>query len=265
MSDSKTTDFAYLGLSKEVLLELENAQVVKSYQYAPTGKRLAMINHKDTGDVSSYYGYNPHTDVEMLYKPDGSVEGTYGYTAYGKEDKAATTGVDDPDPADNPDPNYDPDDPVNDYRYSAKRWDPSTKSYDMGFRDYSPGLNRFTTLDMYNGALADMSLTTDPWTNNRYAFTGGNPISNVELDGYIFPLVAAGIALTAADAAIIGTAAATLAAAPVLADEDTRESISQGIGDLVETVGVVLLGEELILLQSHRKYLWSIIFRQVQY
>ncbi len=183
--DSKTTDFAYLGLSEEVLLELENAQVVKSYQYSPTGKRLAMINHKDTGDVSSYYGYNTHTDVEMLYKPDGSVEGTYGYTAYGKEDKAATTGVDDPDPADNPDPNYDPDDPVNDYRYNAKRWDPSTKSYDMGFRDYSPGLNRFTTLDMYNGALQDMGLSTSPWTNNRYAFTGGNPISNIEWDGHV--------------------------------------------------------------------------------
>ncbi|URN11925.1 hypothetical protein LUW77_09355 [Streptomyces radiopugnans] len=54
----------------------------------------------------------------------------------------------------------------------------------MGFRDYSPGLNRFTTRDMYNGALADMSLGTDPFTSNRYAFTGGNPISRIELDGH---------------------------------------------------------------------------------
>jgi hypothetical protein len=52
----------------------------------------------------------------------------------------------------------------------------------MGFRDYSPGLNRFTTRDMYNGALADMGLGTDPYTGNRYAFTGGNPISLIELD-----------------------------------------------------------------------------------
>ncbi|MFD5898984.1 DNA/RNA non-specific endonuclease [Streptomyces sp. NPDC060366] len=59
----------------------------------------------------------------------------------------------------------------------------------MGFRDYSPGLNRFTSRDMYNGALADMRLGSDPFTGNRYAFTGGNPVSNVEIDGHIFPLI----------------------------------------------------------------------------
>jgi hypothetical protein len=54
----------------------------------------------------------------------------------------------------------------------------------MGFRDYSPGLNRFTTRDMYNGALADMRLVADPYTGNRYAFGGGNPVGSVELDGH---------------------------------------------------------------------------------
>jgi hypothetical protein len=55
----------------------------------------------------------------------------------------------------------------------------------MGFRDYSPGLNRFLTRDMYNGALADLQLGTDPWNTNRYAFAGGNPITGIELDGHI--------------------------------------------------------------------------------
>lgn len=55
----------------------------------------------------------------------------------------------------------------------------------MGFRDYNPGLNRFTTRDMYNGALADMNLGMDPYSGNRYAFTGGNPISRVEYDGHM--------------------------------------------------------------------------------
>jgi hypothetical protein len=54
----------------------------------------------------------------------------------------------------------------------------------MGFRDYDPGLNRFTTMDLYNGALADLNLTTDPFTQNRYAFGGGNPLSRVEIDGH---------------------------------------------------------------------------------
>jgi hypothetical protein len=37
---------------------------------------------------------------------------------------------------------------------------------------------------MYNGALEDMRLGSDPLTGNRYAFTGGNPTSRVELDGH---------------------------------------------------------------------------------
>ena len=54
----------------------------------------------------------------------------------------------------------------------------------MGFRDYSPGLNRFLSRDNYNGALADMHLGLNPWTGNRYAFGGDNPISAIELDGH---------------------------------------------------------------------------------
>jgi RHS repeat-associated protein len=74
--------------------------------------------------------------------------------------------------------------PYNPYRFNSKRFDPATGGYDMGFRDYSPGLNRFLTRDMYSGALADMQLGTDPWNTNRYAFAGGNPITGIELDGH---------------------------------------------------------------------------------
>jgi hypothetical protein len=57
----------------------------------------------------------------------------------------------------------------------------------MGFRNYAPGLNQFLSRDMYNGALADMQLATDPFTGNRYTFAAGNPITNIELDGHSFP------------------------------------------------------------------------------
>ncbi|MEV8610733.1 hypothetical protein AB0383_22850 [Amycolatopsis sp. NPDC051373] len=53
-----------------------------------------------------------------------------------------------------------------------------------GLPRLNPSINRFTTRDSYNGALADLNLGTDPWTANRYAFTGGNPISRIELDGH---------------------------------------------------------------------------------
>ncbi|WP_040925768.1 RHS repeat-associated core domain-containing protein [Saccharomonospora marina] len=130
-------------------------------------------------DERSFYGFNPHTDVETLTKPNGDTRATYGYTAYGKDDEEAFTGIDKPD-AQNPGR-----EPYNVYRFNGKRWDPHSGSYDMGFRDYNPGLNRFLTRDTYTSALADLNLATDPYTGNRYAFAGGNPITRIEIDGHI--------------------------------------------------------------------------------
>lgn len=178
-ADGKTTDFEYLGLSKEVLDEKVAGTLSKSYQYSPWGERLSQVKHNGDGTTEDgYYGYNSHTDVETLTDKNGDAKSTYGYTAYGKDDKSEFTGIDKPDAADPTKEAYNP------YRYNGKRWDAQSGTYDMGFRDYSPGLNRFTTRDMYNGALADMSLGADPFTGNRYAFTGGNPTTNVELDGH---------------------------------------------------------------------------------
>ncbi|MDQ0844623.1 RHS repeat-associated protein [Streptomyces sp. V1I6] len=175
----KTTEFDYLGLSKEVLDEKVAGVLTKSYQYSPWGERLSQVKHNTDGSTEDgYYGYNSHTDVETLTDTNGDTKATYGYTAYGKDDKDEFTGIDKPDAADPAKEAYNP------YRYNAKRWDAQAGTYDMGFRDYSPGLNRFTSRDMYNGALADMKLGADPFTGNRYAFTGGNPTSMVELDGH---------------------------------------------------------------------------------
>ncbi|MFF4573507.1 DNRLRE domain-containing protein [Streptomyces sp. NPDC001410] len=179
-ADGKTTDFSYLGLSKEVLDEKVAGTLTKSYQYSPWGERLSQVKHNTDGTTEDgYYGYNSHTDVETLTDKDGNTKATYGYTAYGKDDESEFTGIDKPDAADPTKEAYNP------YRYNAKRWDAQSGTYDMGFRDYNPGLNRFTSRDMYNGALADMGLGTDPYTGNRYAFTGGNPTSRVEYDGHM--------------------------------------------------------------------------------
>ncbi|MFG2334775.1 DNA/RNA non-specific endonuclease, partial [Streptomyces sp. NPDC048604] len=180
-ADGKTTDFTYLGLSSEVLGEEVAGELTKSYQYSPWGERLSQVTHKTDGtSEDTYYGYNSHTDVETLTDKDGNSKATYGYTAYGSDDRSEFTGIDKPDAADPTKEAYNP------YRYNSKRWDAHAGTYDMGFRDYNPGLNRFTSRDMYNGALADMGLGSDPYTGNRYAFTGGNPTSFVEMDGHCF-------------------------------------------------------------------------------
>ncbi|MEU4361469.1 DNRLRE domain-containing protein [Promicromonospora sp. NPDC023987] len=183
----ETTDYTYLGLSSEVLGEEVAGQMTKSYQYSPWGQRLSQITHQADPEAgveageSAYYGYNAHTDVEILTDDTGDTVATYGYTAYGNADVAEYTGIDKPD-ADTPGQV----EQYNAYRYSAKRWDVSSGTYDMGFRDYAPGLNRFTTRDMYASSVADLALGFDAYTGNRYAFTAGNPISMIEIDGHIY-------------------------------------------------------------------------------
>ncbi|MFU8854699.1 DNRLRE domain-containing protein [Micromonospora sp. SL1-18] len=175
----KTTTFNYLGLSGEVLDEEVAGKLTKSYQYSPWGQRLSQITHNSDGtQENSYYGYDKHTDVEQLTDDSGDTKATYGYTAYGRNDDAQFTGIDKPDTAD---PMKEP---YNAYRYNAKRWDQTSGSYDMGFRNYDPGLNRFLSRDSYNGALSDLDLSLSPYTSNRYAFGGGNPISMIEDDGH---------------------------------------------------------------------------------
>jgi RHS repeat-associated protein len=176
----KQTDFNYLGLSGEVLSEEVAGQVQVAYQYSPWGQRLSQVKFQAGGVTEdSFYGYNPHSDVETLTNEAGDTRATYGYTAYGRDDKESFTGIDKPD-AQNPTA-----EPYNVYRFNAKRFDPTSGDYDMGFRDYDPGLNRFLSRDSYNGALADLDLGMSPWTMNRYGFAGGNPVSFIELDGHI--------------------------------------------------------------------------------
>ncbi|WP_446678288.1 golvesin C-terminal-like domain-containing protein [Streptomyces scopuliridis] len=180
-TSGKTTAFTYLGMDSKVLREEVAGKATKSYQWSPWGQQLTQIKHKDDGSKEySQFTYHPKGDVEAITKDDGTTRATYGYTAYGSDESKLFTGADKPD-AQNPAA-----EPYNEYRYNGKRYDAASSTYDMGFRNYDPGLNRFLTRDMYNGALADMTLGSDPYTGNRYAFAGGNPIAFVELDGHLF-------------------------------------------------------------------------------
>jgi RHS repeat-associated protein len=179
-SSPQTTSYAYLGLSTELVSELQNGRQTKSYAYTPGGARLSQtIDNSDGTQTPGYYSYNDHSDTEAVTGSDGNTKSTYGYTAYGQNDTSQFTGAD----KNNTTPGSTTR-PFNAYRYNATRWDSSSGQYDMGFRNYNPTLNQFLSRDMYNGALADMSLDTDPFTGNRYTFGAGNPVSNIELDGH---------------------------------------------------------------------------------
>ncbi|MFE1263229.1 DNRLRE domain-containing protein [Streptomyces albogriseolus] len=179
----KTTAFTYLAMDKTLVRETVDGKADKDYQYIAGGQRATQIKHKDDGGKEvSQYVTSPRGDVEAITKEDGKTRSTYGYTAYGSDDSSQMTGADKPGSGTEGKSDY------NSFRFNSSRWDGASGTYDMGFRNYDPGLNRFLTRDSYSGALADMSLATDPFTGNRYAFAGGNPISFVELDGHLFGL-----------------------------------------------------------------------------
>ncbi|MFC7362574.1 RHS repeat-associated core domain-containing protein [Nocardioides astragali] len=185
--DPKTTRFVYLGLSDLVANEEQKNSsgawaITKAYSYGPGGEHLSMVDTPLNGTGSAqtfYYGTNPHGDVETLTDKDGATKATYRYEAFGQLDPSGTTGLDKVmnDPVQDADL-------MNPYRFNSMRVDGATGQYDMGFRNYDPGLNRFLTRDSYNGALDDLALGLDPWTVNRYAFAGGNPVTFSELDGH---------------------------------------------------------------------------------
>jgi RHS repeat-associated protein len=187
----KTTAYAYLGLTADVAAELENDKIVKTYQRDPSGNLLSQVSIKDDGSrEDSYTGYDGQSDIDQITDDKGDGRATYGYTAYGKADNDQFTGADKAQDAQNPD---NPDQvPYNSYRFQGKRYDQASGDYDMGFRDYDPGINQFLSRDSYNGALDDLGLAVDPYTGSRYGFAGGNPISNVELDGHNWLSDAAG-------------------------------------------------------------------------
>ncbi len=134
-----------------------------------------MTRNPDATDPQHYtYGYDVHGSVSQLLGNDGQTSAPYGYDPYGEEDTTLTKG----DPATN-DVNI-----TNPFRYSAKRYDTGSQTIDMGARRFSPDTSRFLQADLYRGALSDLSLSTDPLTQNRYALAGGNPVSFVEADGH---------------------------------------------------------------------------------
>jgi RHS repeat-associated protein len=184
-----TTSFSYLGTSGQVASEQDPGGTSKTYTYTPSGARLSQDTTTSGGTSSyGYYSYNGHSDVEALTGADGTTTATYGYTAYGNPVMSMFTGADKNNATSSSSSTTQP---YSSYRFNAMRWDGTSGSYDMGFRNYDPGINQFASRDMYDGATQNMGLTADPFTGGAYAFGGGNPISNIEQDGHAF-LAAAG-------------------------------------------------------------------------
>ncbi len=173
--------------------------------------------HTATGQTYTY-GYDVHGSVSLLLKPDGTVYASYAYRPYGEEDIELSKG------------DTSKESPFNPMRYSAKRFDSGSGSFDMEARRFSPDTAHFLQLDVYAGALKDLGLSLDPLTQNRYALAGGNPISYVEVDGHVPVLVAVAAALLAAAEAGLTAYDAYNTAQTLLNPEASEEEKALSLG-----------------------------------
>jgi RHS repeat-associated protein len=220
----RTTSFTYLGLSNQAVNDHQSTKTVcaatdqptltadKSYLYDAYGHRITLGDRsakcgtgptdpartQPTAPTRYDYGYDVHGSVATLNK-DGntatSASAVYAYTPYGTEDDQAsqanqtdpskvlskgdvlqsTTAVNGTTRNDNP---------LNPFRYSAKRYDTGSQTLDTGARRFDLGSGRFLQQDLYRGALDDLGLSVDPLNQNRYALAAANPVGYAESDGH---------------------------------------------------------------------------------
>jgi len=73
----------------------------------------------------------------------------------------------------------------NSFLFTGEQRDAETGDYYLRARYYSPALTRFLSRDTYSGTL------TDPLSQNRYLYVGGNPIRYTDPSGHFFGGIAA--------------------------------------------------------------------------
>lgn len=224
--------FDYFGTGKVLADEsiTGSGYTGDTYNYSPTGERLGVIATPTGPSLpqDDFYTYNPHSDVEALTNTSGATVQTYGYTAYGNSDSALNSGTDS-----SFQPQTTASMPFNPYRFNDARIDIASGNLNMGARTYSPETHRFLTGDAYSGAGSDQGIAADPM-GSRYAFAGGNPISNIEMDGHDWKS-ALGIGVAVAGVVGIGVCAfltdgVCLAAVGAAAGEGATFGVGGAVG-----------------------------------
>lgn len=136
-------------------------------------KQLRDLGATLTDGTNRYsYVYDPHGSVSLLLDQANGVKASHGYTAYGVNNAALTK------------TSVGFNGSINSYLYTGKRFDAGSSTYDMGARRYSAPSGRFLQNDAYVSGAANLELSRNPLSANRYALAGGNPLNYVEIDGH---------------------------------------------------------------------------------
>ena len=172
----------YLGMSELLSSEATGASSYDTYDYDSMGSRQGQASTDDEGTDYHAYGKDANGSVTEIEESDGSVgeDDTYPYDPYGE--------LEDPDPTDesSPEDELGEEAQANPFRFQGFYYDSGVESYDMQAREYRPEVGRFLSQDRFAAAAGDLQLQSDPLTQDRFAFAGGNPIGNIEFDGHCF-------------------------------------------------------------------------------
>lgn len=177
-------ELSYIGMSEMLAREQTDFNVAKNatYDYSSEGRRVGQTTQGSPGSGTRYYATDAQGSVEALEDPQGAIASNeqYAYDPYGALDDDDTNGATDPED------DLSPRAQANPFRFQGHYYDAGIKSYDMQARQYAPDEGRFLTQDIFASIGSDLALQSDPLTQNRYVFAGGNPVSHVEFDGHCF-------------------------------------------------------------------------------
>ncbi|HEX8121007.1 MAG TPA: RHS repeat-associated core domain-containing protein [Solirubrobacteraceae bacterium] len=172
-SQTAAVDYSYIG-GTELLSRERRATRTDFYDYTADGERIGQTSQASNGALTPVsYGKDANGNVETVGTGRcryGESQDCYFDDPYGNQEGAdnqlSTQAQNNP------------------FRFQGHYRDAESGMYDMRARQYRPEAGGFLQSDRYEAANLDFSLQSDLLTQNRYAFAGGNPVTNVEFDGH---------------------------------------------------------------------------------
>ena len=118
-----------------------------------------LVEHIDAGNNAKYYHFDPTGSTLALTQSNGMVVDSYAYSPYGETTTVGTT--------------------RNPFKYVGKLgvMDDGNGLHYMRARYYRADVGRFLSLDALAGSVGE------PQTLNRYAYSGGNPVTRIDPTG----------------------------------------------------------------------------------
>lgn len=174
VSDVERSSYLYQGLSSLLHKEYsDKGSPYGEYYNGPNGEVISkkmfglhgLVNpakepNLDTNDGQMYYSYNGRHTVSEITDRHGDIIESYRYEAFGGIFEGITA-------------------PYNTSSYTGHQYDDATGLMDMKARWYDPQTAGFLSEDTYPGTL------NTPFTQNRYAYVGNNPINMWDPTGHV--------------------------------------------------------------------------------